>query len=130
MQRTERHPTEAAGPVKEPAAEQRPAEEAGDGKAPKKDLEIGDAVYVNPLDRMGIVYETRDAMGMVGVMVQKQKMRFNHKRLKPYLSKEELYPEEYDFDIIFESKETRKKRKLMRKRHVEGLSIIHEEEEK
>ncbi|MNR68618.1 hypothetical protein D3C85_1932840 [compost metagenome] len=57
-------------------------------------------------------------------------MKFNHKRLKPYLSKEELYPEEYDFDIIFESKETRKKRKLMRKRHVEGLSIIHEEEEK
>ncbi|MCE3204147.1 endonuclease MutS2 [Paenibacillus sonchi] len=130
MQRTERHPTEAAGPVKAPAAEQRPAQEEGDGKAPKKDFEIGDAVYVNPLDRMGIVYETRDAMGMVGVMVQKQKMRFNHKRLKPYLSKEELYPEEYDFDIIFESKETRKKRKLMRKRHVEGLSIIHEEEEK
>ncbi|MNL71435.1 hypothetical protein D3C87_1965840 [compost metagenome] len=69
-------------------------------------------------------------MGMVGVMIQKQKMKFNHKRLKPYLSKEELYPDEYDFDIIFESKETRKKRKLMRKRHVEGLSIIHEEEEK
>lgn len=130
MQRTERHPTGAAGPVKAPAGEQRPAEEEGDGKAPKKDFEIGDAVYVNPLDKMGIVYETRDAMGMVGVMVQKQKMRFNHKRLKPYLSKEELYPEEYDFDIIFESKETRKKRKLMRKRHVEGLSIIQEEEEK
>ncbi|WP_025705549.1 endonuclease MutS2, partial [Paenibacillus graminis] len=129
IQRTEPLPTEAAGPVKIPAVEQGPAQEA-DGKAPKKDFEIGDAVYVNSLDRTGIVYETRDAMGMVGVMIQKQKMRFNHKRLKPYLSKEELYPEEYDFDIIFESKETRKKRKLMRKRHVEGLSIIHEEEEK
>ncbi|MEC0168428.1 endonuclease MutS2 [Paenibacillus graminis] len=129
IQRTEPLPTEAAGPVKIPAVEQGPAQE-GDGKAPKKDFEIGDAVYVNSLDRTGIVYETRDAMGMVGVMIQKQKMRFNHKRLKPYLSKEELYPEEYDFDIIFESKETRKKRKLMRKRHVEGLSIIHEEEEK
>lgn len=62
-------------------------------------------------------------------MIQKQKLSINHKRLKPYLSKEELYPEDYDFDIIFESKETRKKRKLMRKKHVEGLSIIHPGEE-
>jgi len=66
---------------------------------------------------------------MVGVMIQKQKMRINHKRLKPYLSKDELYPEEYDFDIIFESKDTRKKRKLMQRKHVEGLRITHKAEE-
>ncbi|OKP88628.1 DNA mismatch repair protein MutS [Paenibacillus sp. P3E] len=100
--------------------------QTGDGKEQKKEYEVGDAVYVKPLGRTGIVYEARDGMGMVGVMIQKQKMKFNHKRLKPYLSKEELYPEEYDFDIIFESKETRKMRKLMRKKHVEGLTIIHE----
>lgn len=57
------------------------------------------------------------------------KMRINHKRLKPYLSKDELYPEEYDFDIIFESKDTRKKRKLMQRKHVEGLRITHKDEE-
>lgn len=56
-------------------------------------------------------------------------MKINHKRLKPYLSKEELYPEEYDFDIIFESKDTRKKRKLMQRKHVEGLRITHKDEE-
>lgn len=56
-------------------------------------------------------------------------MQINHKRLKPYLSKAELYPDDYDFDIIFESKDTRKKRKLMRKRHVEGVTIIHTDEE-
>ena len=99
------------------------------GMAATPDFEVGDAVYVSSLGRTGIVYEKRDSRGMVGVMIQKQKMTINHKRLKPYLSKEELYPEDYDFDIIFESKETRKKRKLMRKRHVEGLSIIHPEEE-
>lgn len=92
-------------------------------------FEIGDAVYVTSLGRRGIVYDKRDALGMVGVMIQKQKMRINHKRLKPYLTKEELYPEDYDYDIIFESKDTRKKRKLMSKRHVEGLTIIHKEEE-
>ncbi|KAI7282712.1 hypothetical protein KC345_g3406 [Hortaea werneckii] len=100
-----------------------------DGMVAKRDFEIGDAVYVSSLGRTGIVYEKKDSRGMVGVMIQKQKMSINHKRLKPYLSKDELYPDDYDFDIIFESKETRKKRKLMRKKHVEGLSIIHPEEE-
>ncbi|OMD37573.1 endonuclease MutS2 [Paenibacillus odorifer] len=93
------------------------------------DFEIGDAVVVTSLGRTGIVYEKRDHLGMVGVMIQKQKMKINHKRLKPYLSKEELYPEEYDFDIIFESKDTRKKRKLMQRKHVEDLRITHRDEE-
>lgn len=96
---------------------------------PVPEFAIGDAVYVSSLGRTGIVYERKDSRGRVGVMIQKQKLSINHKRLKPYLSKEELYPEDYDFDIIFESKETRKKRKLMRKKHVEGLSIIHPGEE-
>lgn len=91
--------------------------------------EIGDAVLVTSLGRIGIVYEKRDSLGMVGVMIQKQKMKINHKRLKPYLSKDELYPEDYDFDIIFESKENRKKRNLMRRKHVEGLIITHKDEE-
>lgn len=101
-----------------------------DGMTAIHDFKIGDAVYISSLGRTGIVYEKKDSRGMVGIMIQKQKMTINHKRLKPYLSKEELYPEDYDFDIIFESKETRKKRKLMRKKHIEGLSIIHQEEEK
>jgi dsDNA-specific endonuclease/ATPase MutS2 len=109
--------------------EKREAEPAKDSKNPASVLEIGDAVYVSSLNRTGIVYAQQDSMGMVGVMIQKEKMRINHKRLKPYLSKDELYPEDYDFDIIFESKEDRKKRKLMRKKHVEGLSIIHTDEE-
>ncbi len=92
-------------------------------------FEIGDAVYVSSLGRMGIVYRQKDNLGMVGVMIQKQKMSINHKRLKPYLSKNELYPDDYDLDIIFESKENRKKSKLMQRKHIEGLTIVHEEEE-
>ncbi|MEK5240557.1 DNA mismatch repair protein MutS [Paenibacillus sp. FSL L8-0470] len=104
------------------------AEEAG-SKKQAMSFEVGDAVYVSSLGRTGIVYEKRNDLGMVGIMIQKQKMQINHKRLKPYLSKAELYPDDYDFDIIFESKDTRKKRKLMRKRHVEGVTIIHTDEE-
>ncbi|SEU08537.1 DNA mismatch repair protein MutS [Paenibacillus sp. NFR01] len=104
-------------------------EEVSELPKSSKGFAIGDAVYVTSLRRTGIVYAEQDPMGMVGVMIQKQKLRFNHKRLKPYLSKDELYPEEYDFDIIFESKENRKKRKLMRRKHVEGMSIIKTEDE-
>jgi hypothetical protein len=41
----------------------------------------------------------------------------------------DLYPEDYDLDIVFESKENRKKRKLMSKRHVEGVVIETPKEE-
>ena len=113
----------------ESSGNQDEADAEKDHKNAASGFEIGDAVYVSSLGRTGIVYAKQDSMGIVGVMIQKEKIRINHKRLKPYLSKDELYPEDYDFDIIFESKEDRKKRKLMRKGHVEGLSIIHTDEE-
>lgn len=95
---------------------------------PRK-LEVGDAVFVSSLQRVGIVYQEEDAKGMVGVMVQKQKLKINQKRLKLYIEKGNLYPEDYDFDIVFESKENRKKSKLMQRKHVEGLSIVRRPED-
>lgn len=87
-------------------------------------FEVGDAVLVTSIGKIGIVVEPPDLRGMALVQVQKQKIKVNHKRLKPYLKSESLYPEDYDLDIVFDSKENRKKRKLMSKRHVEGLMII------
>ncbi|MNI22100.1 Endonuclease MutS2 [compost metagenome] len=89
----------------------------------KKGFEIGDVVWITSLKRVGIVSQLEDSKGIVEVMVQRQKIKINRKRLKPYIKKEELYPGDYDMDIVFDSKENRKKRKLMSKRHVEGLTI-------
>lgn len=75
------------------------------------------------MDRTGIVYETENSKGEVGVMVMKKKFKINHKRLRLYIESEELYPENYDFDIVFESVENRKKNHLMSKRHIEGMQI-------
>jgi len=111
-------------------AKQKVAHNSSSSKEQIVTFEVGDAVVVTSMGRTGIVYEKRDNLGRVGVMIQKQKMKINHKRLKPYLSKDELYPEDYDFDIIFESKDTRKKRKLMQRKHVEGLIITHKDKEK
>lgn len=89
----------------------------------------GDCVYISSMDRTGIVYEPENSRGEVVVMVMKKKYKINHKRLSLYVAAKDLYPEDYDLDIVFESKENRKKRKLMSKRHVEGVIIETPKEE-
>ncbi|MCR8645989.1 DNA mismatch repair protein MutS [Paenibacillus sp. N1-5-1-14] len=90
---------------------------------PVKKFELGDSVYVSYLGRAGIVCTLEDAMGNVGVMIQKQKFKINKKRLKLHIAGKELYPEDYDLDIVLETKENRKIRKLMNRKYVPGLSI-------
>lgn len=89
----------------------------------KSDLKRGDRVYISTMDRTGIVCEEENGRGELVVMVMGKKYVINHKRLTLHLDREELYPENYDMDILFETKENRKKRKIMSKHHVEGLSI-------
>lgn len=92
-------------------------------------FKIGDCVYVSTLGRTGIVYELENSKGEVGIIYEKKKIKVNEKRLSLYIDSKELYPEGYDFDIIFDSKENRKKHHMMDKRHVEGMTIeIHETE--
>jgi DNA mismatch repair protein MutS2 len=83
----------------------------------------GDNVKISPTGEHGIVFEGPDDMGRYSVQVQEERRILPHKRLSLYISAAELYPADYDFDIIFETKENRKKDKLMSKRYVEGLSI-------
>jgi dsDNA-specific endonuclease/ATPase MutS2 len=86
-------------------------------------FKVGDCVYISSLDRTGIVCEEVNSRGEVVVMVMKKKLKVNHKRLTLHVEAEKLYPENYDLDIVLESKENRKKRNIMRKRHVDGLTI-------
>ncbi|WP_432405225.1 endonuclease MutS2 [Wukongibacter sp. M2B1] len=84
---------------------------------------IGDRVYISSLDDYGIVYSLEDGKGDVGVMVKKKKLKVNKKRLSLHIEAENLYPENYDLDIVFETKENRKKKKLMNRKYVKGLKI-------
>jgi dsDNA-specific endonuclease/ATPase MutS2 len=94
----------------------------------KRDLKVGDSVYISTMQRTGIVCEEQNNRGDLVVMVMGKKYVINHKRLTLHIDREDLYPENYDMDIIFESKEDRKKRKIMSKHHVEGLVIQHDDE--
>lgn len=88
-----------------------------------KPFAVGDCVFISYLGRTGIVFAAEDSKGIVGVLIQNQKYKINKKRLTLHIEGKELYPADYDMDIVFETKENRKKRKLMSRKHVEGLSI-------
>lgn len=84
---------------------------------------IGDCVFVTSMNRTGIVCELENPRGEVGIMIMKKRFVINKKRLRPYIDGKDLYPEDYDMSIVLDSKDDRKKRKMMSKGHVEGLTI-------
>jgi DNA mismatch repair protein MutS2 len=88
---------------------------------------IGDRVFVSSLKAAGIVYKLENDHGEIGVLVGESKYIIHKKRLKLHIESKMLYPDNYDMDIVFESKENRKKNNSMKKRHVEGLSIERED---
>ncbi|WP_409174746.1 endonuclease MutS2 [Brevibacillus fortis] len=123
------NPEEVEVVVEEERQERLPqemSEKAADTPAtPERDkpFAVGDCVFISYLGRTGIVFAAEDSKGIVGVMIQNQKYKINKKRLVLHIEGKELYPADYDMDIVFETKENRKKRKMMSRKHVEGLSI-------
>lgn len=103
--------------------EQKKTEAAIQKQKRQSSFKVGDCVYISTMGRTGIVCETENSKGDVTVIVMKKKFKINYKRLSLYVDGKELYPEDYDFDIVFESKDNRKKKKMMDKRHVEGVII-------
>jgi DNA mismatch repair protein MutS2 len=97
-----------------------------DVKTPaKRPFQVGDCVWIYPLKRVGIVFKSANERGEVVVQVQKNKLTFNQKRLSLYVPNHKLYPDpSYDLDIVFESKQNRKTKKLMSRKYVPGLEIV------
>jgi DNA mismatch repair protein MutS2 len=89
--------------------------------APK--FRIGDCVFVTSMNRTGIICEPENSRGEFGVMIMKKRFLISKKRLRPHIAGKDLYPEDYDMSIVLESKDDRRKRRIMSKRHVEGLTI-------
>ena len=89
-------------------------------------FKIGDSVMVYPDKKIGIVCEPENDKGVLRVQIAGRKIWINHKRLKLHVSADELYPEDYDFSIIFDSVENRKIRHDMERKYTE--EIISSEE--
>lgn len=88
---------------------------------------IGDSVTVYPQNEIGIVYKRANERGELGIQVKGKKLTVNHKRIKLLVPASELYPEDYDFSIVFDSVANRKARHNMGKKHNPNLIIKLEE---
>lgn len=86
----------------------------------------GDSVMIFPHKKIGIVCEPVNEKGVLRVQMPDKKIYINHKRVKLHVAAEELYPEDYDFSIIFESVENRKIRHDMDRKYTEKI-ISYEE---
>lgn len=91
----------------------------------KKDIKLqekfrrGDSVMVFPDKKIGIVCEPMNDKGVLRVQMSDKKIWINHKRVRLQVAASELYPEDYDFSIIFDTVENRKKRHDMERKYTE-----------
>jgi len=108
---------ESVPPIKKHRKEKRKQ-----GNAEK--FSLGDSVLVYPDRKIGIVCQTANDKGVLRVQMPDRKIWINHKRIRLYIKAEELYPEDYDFSILFDTVENRKLRRQMEKHHVEGEEIV------
>lgn len=83
----------------------------------------GDSVMVYPDKKIGIVCEPVNEKGVLRVQLRDRKIWISHKRVRLQVAAAELYPEDYDFSIIFDSVETRKLRHKMERKYVEGAEL-------
>ena len=82
---------------------------------------------VSPDKKIGIVCEPMNEKGVLRVQIAGRKIWINHKRVKLLVRAEELYPEDYDFSIIFDSVEQRKLSHDMGRKFVEE-TLVHDSE--
>lgn len=97
-------------------------------KQPKTiNFRLGDSVLVYPEKKIGIVCETANEKGVLRVQLPDKKIYINHKRIKLHVAAVELYPEDYDFSIIFDSVENRKLRHQMERKYTGDKRIVVKE---
>ena len=82
---------------------------------------------VYPEKKIGIVCQGINEKGVLRVQLPGKKIWINHKRVKLHVKASELYPEDYDFSIIFDTVENRKIRHNMDRKYTEELIVMEEE---
>lgn len=90
---------------------------------------MGDSVLVFPQKEKGIIFAIETKDGQVGVQIKGRKKWINKKRVKLLVPASQLYPEGYDFSIIFESVANRKAKHTMGRKQTEQVAYYENEEE-
>lgn len=98
-------------------------------KKTKPNLKIGDLVRIPFLNEQGIVCSVPDSKGKIRVLVKDKKMELPVKRVQLHIPAEQLYPENYDLNVVLLSKEERRLKHQMERKHMPGISRIVSEDE-
>ena len=77
------------------------------------EFQLGDSVLVYPDKKIGIICKTANEKGVLRVQMANKKIWVNRKKIKLHVAAEKLYPDDYDFSIIFDSVKNRKLRHQM-----------------
>lgn len=89
-------------------------------------FQVGDSVMVMPDRKIGIVCQTANEKGVLRIQMRDKKIWMNHKRVKLHVLADQLYPEDYDFSIIFDSVEKRKAEHDMSRKYTEQTIMMEE----
>lgn len=88
---------------------------------------MGDSVALLPDRRTAIVYRPADDAGNVIIQLQGEKLTVRHDRLQLLVSAEELYPQDYDFSIVFDTVANRKAAHTMARKHDPNAVVVVKE---
>ena len=91
---------------------------------------MGDSVLLLPDKKNAIVYRPADDEGNVVIQFQGRKMTVKHNRLKLLVPASELYPQDYDFSIVFDTVANRKAAHTMTRKFDPEAVIVLKEGEK
>ncbi len=83
-------------------------------------FQLGDSVMIYPDKKIGIICQPENEKGILRVQLPDKKIWINHKRVKLLVEASELYPEDYDFSIVFDTVQNRKLRHQMERKYTEG----------
>lgn len=97
--------------------------ETGNKPRLQEKFQRGDSVMVYPDKKKGIVCEPVNEKGILRVQLPRKKIWISHKRVKLLVAAAELYPEDYDFSILFDTVENRKLRHDMERKYVKDGEI-------
>ena len=88
----------------------------------------GYSVMIYPDKKIGIVCEPINKKGVLRVQMPNKKIWINHKRVKLHVAASELYPEDYDFSILFDTAANRKIRHDMERKYTDD-TILHDSDQ-
>lgn len=95
--------------------DKKPVNQAKQILSKRASFSIGDSVFVYPQKELGLIYQTVNEKGELGVQIKGKKQLISYKRLKLHVPASELYPPDYDFTILFDTVANRKTRHKMTK---------------